>query len=53
VDNDKSGTGQRTAAHIGWPFWMSDRQGEDFNDAHQRLGAFPLALPLMEVIAKV
>jgi len=53
ADNDKSGTGQRVAAQIGWPFWMSERTGEDFNDAHQRLGDFQLALQLMEVVRKV
>jgi len=53
ADNDKSGTGQRIAQQIGWPYWISDRQGEDFNDAHQRLGNFPLTMQLMEVIRKV
>jgi putative DNA primase/helicase len=40
ADNDASGTGQRVAAATGLPYWMSDRVGEDFNDAHRRLGTF-------------
>jgi putative DNA primase/helicase len=43
ADNDASGTGERIAREIGWPYWMSDRVGEDANDFHQRLGAFALA----------
>lgn len=44
ADNDASGTGERVAQEIGWPYWMSDVVGEDFNDAHQRLGTFALAM---------
>jgi phage/plasmid primase-like uncharacterized protein len=46
ADNDASRTGERVAQEIGWPYWMSDVVGEDFNDAHQRLGLFPLVLQL-------
>lgn len=46
ADNDASRTGERVAQEIGWPYWMSDVVGEDFNDAHQRKGIFPLAMDL-------
>ena len=49
ADNDKSGTGERVAREIGWPFWMSDVVGEDFNDAHIRLGLFSAGQSLMKV----
>jgi len=50
ADNDESGTGERTAKEIGWPYWMSDKVGEDFNDAHQRLGLFKAAQSLTKVM---
>lgn len=40
ADNDASGVGERVAQQIGWPYWMSDAAGEDFNDFHQRVGLF-------------
>ena len=43
ADNDKSGTGERTAREIGWPYWMSDTVGEDCNDYHLRKGLFALS----------
>jgi phage/plasmid primase-like uncharacterized protein len=49
ADNDPSGTGERVAREIGWPYWMSDVQGEDFNDAHQRMGLFAVGQSLMKV----
>lgn len=50
ADNDASGTGERVAREIGWPYWMSDVVGEDLNDAHQRLGVFPLAMQIKQVV---
>ena len=47
ADHDSSGTGERVAREIGWPFWISDREGEDFNDAHLRLGIFQAGQSLM------
>lgn len=44
ADNDASGTGERVANEIGWPYFMSDTVGEDFNDIHQRIGTFALAM---------
>ena len=46
ADNDASGTGERTAQEIGWPYWMSDVVGEDANDTHRRLGLFKLSQQL-------
>ena len=40
ADNDASGTGERVAKEIGWPYWMSDQVGEDANDFHMRVGLF-------------
>lgn len=51
ADNDQSGTGERVAREIGWPYWMSDTVGEDFNDAHQRLGLFPLVMQLRQIMS--
>lgn len=52
ADNDASGIGERVAREIGWPYWMSDMAGEDLNDAHQRLGAFALAMQLRGILMK-
>jgi putative DNA primase/helicase len=40
ADNDESGTGERVAKQIGWPYWMSDTPKEDANDCHRRAGLF-------------
>ena len=48
ADNDKSGTGERVAREIGWPYWISDQVGEDFNDAHKRLGLFAIGQSLLK-----
>ena len=39
ADNDASGTGERVAREIAWPYWMSDQLG-DCNDHHLREGLF-------------
>jgi phage/plasmid primase-like uncharacterized protein len=44
ADNDASGTGEKAAQGIGWPYWMSDAVGEDANDYAQRRGVFALAM---------
>jgi phage/plasmid primase-like uncharacterized protein len=43
ADNDASGTGERVAREIGWPYWISDVTGEDADDYRQRKGLFSLA----------
>ena len=40
ADHDLSGVGQAAAESTGLPYWLSDVQGEDINDAHRRLGLF-------------
>ena len=40
ADNDASNTGEKAAIATGLPYWMSDIQGEDINDAHKRMGLF-------------
>lgn len=52
ADNDASGTGERVAQEIGWPYWMSDTVGEDFNDAHKRLGAFSLSMQVKGLLRR-
>lgn len=53
ADNDASGTGERVAKEIGWPYWMSDVVGEDANDYHLRKGLFALANGLNQAMRKV
>lgn len=48
ADNDASGTGQKTAAQIGWPTWISDTTGEDANDYHRRVGLFKFTQSLTQ-----
>ena len=48
VDNDASETGQKTAAQIGWPTWISDTVGEDANDYHRRVGLFKFTQSLTQ-----
>lgn len=50
ADNDASGTGERVAREIGWPYWMSDRVGEDCNDFARRAGVFALAMGIKRVL---
>jgi putative DNA primase/helicase len=50
ADNDKSGTGERTAKSTGWRYWISDTEGEDFNDAHRRAGLFKAAKSLWSLL---
>lgn len=52
ADNDASQTGERVAREIGWPYWMSDTLGEDFNDAHRRLGVFAVAMQLRDTMRR-
>ncbi len=50
ADNDASGTGERVAREIGWPYWMSDVVGEDANDYSVRAGVFALAMGIKRVM---
>lgn len=49
-DNDASRTGENTAIKTGFPYWISDTVGEDFNDYHQRVGLFKASQSLGKVI---
>jgi len=49
ADNDASGTGETVAKETGWPYWISDRVGEDANDYHQRVGVFGLSQGLQRM----
>ena len=46
ADNDASGTGERVAKEIGWPYFMPDTVGEDADDALKRLGLFKFSQAL-------
>lgn len=50
ADNDKSGAGEKVARQTGWRWWMSDTQGEDFNDYHLRLGIFQASKGLFDLL---
>lgn len=50
ADNDASRTGERVAQEVGWPYWISDQVGEDFNDYHQRVGIFSACMSLKRVL---
>lgn len=52
ADNDASGTGERVAREIGWPYWMSDVVGEDANDYAQRAGVFALAMGIKRAMTQ-
>jgi putative DNA primase/helicase len=53
ADNDKSLTGERVAREIGFPYWISQTVGFDFNDEHQRLGLFSVSQSLLKSIRRV
>lgn len=46
ADNDASGTGERVAKEIGWPYYMPPKVGHDFNDHHQAGSLFRCAQDL-------
>ena len=48
ADNDS--TGIRVAKATGLPYWVSDVDGEDFNDAELRMGADSAGKSLLELI---
>lgn len=50
ADNDESGTGERVAREIGWPYWISDRVKEDANDYSLRAGLFALAMGIRRAL---
>ena len=50
ADNDASGTGERVAKEIGWPYWMSPVVGQDANDFHMRVGLFKFTQSLTPLL---
>jgi len=48
ADNDASGTGERVAKEIGWPYFMPDVVGEDADDSLKRLGLFKFSQALVK-----
>lgn len=52
ADNDASHTGEETAKKIGWPYWMSGTEGEDFNDFHRRVGLFRASQALSKMLGR-
>jgi putative DNA primase/helicase len=49
ADNDESGTGEEAAKKIGWPYYMAPEIG-DFNDWHQKVGAFKAGMALRKLM---
>jgi phage/plasmid primase-like uncharacterized protein len=52
ADNDLSQTGEKTAIETGFPYWISDTVGEDFNDYHMRVGTFQATQALYKMLQK-
>lgn len=52
ADNDKSGTGEKSAQATGLPYCMSPVEGEDMNDLHMRAGLMAVCGQLMAVRRK-
>jgi len=51
ADNDLSRTGEKTAIETGFPYWISDVAGEDFNDYHLRVGTFKATQALQKALS--
>lgn len=49
ADHDASGTGERVAREIGWPYWMSPELG-DCNDHHLRDGLFKTGQSILSAL---
>lgn len=49
ADNDESNAGEEAAIKTGLPYCMSDVEGEDANDLHNRAGLMAVAAKLMAV----
>jgi len=47
ADNDESGTGEKIAKETGFPYWISETLGYDFNDEHQKNGTFKSGTSLL------
>lgn len=52
ADNDKSGTGERSAERTGLKWTMPYEVGTDFNDLHQAMGIYVVVERMRELLAK-
>jgi putative DNA primase/helicase len=50
---ERGGHGLAVAKAIGLPYWLSDVEGEDFNDTHKRAGLFRASQSLLKAIPRV
>lgn len=50
ADNDASGTGERVAKQIGWPYWLPPEVGMDANDWQQKVGIFRFSQDLRKLL---
>lgn len=48
ADNDKSGTGAKSAQETGLPWVMADEEGMDANDLHHKSGLFAVVRKILE-----
>ena len=53
ADNDKSLTGQDAAQATGLPYWLSDVEGEDFDDYWRRVGSFKASQAMRKWLTKI
>jgi len=51
ADNDVSQTGEKIAKEIGFPYWISDVLGYDFNDHHKANGTFSTGSSLLRSLS--
>lgn len=52
ADNDKSGVGEGVAKSTGYPYVLSDIEGEDANDLMVRAGIFAVQKKVLELLSK-
>lgn len=50
ADNDKSLTGLKAVEQIGWDYWISNTQGNDFNDETKEKSYFKLSQELKKIM---
>lgn len=53
ADNDSSNTGLKAAVKIGWPYWISDKVGYDFNDETASKSYFKLSQELKKLLLEI
>jgi hypothetical protein len=53
ADNDTNQTGELVAKVTGYPYWISETVGEDFNDYHIRVGLFKASQSLKKIVGSL